>query len=127
MRKVTAGLLVDPPDPGAPTEEEFVATRNFEDNGTDPVTARISIGPAAGFQPAKATTHTLYLAALTSCGGGAGGITATSGGIDVIGTEVGQIAARKSAWRFELSTALRSRCGGCGAVSAAEGVTLPVA
>lgn len=53
MRKVTAGLLVDPPDPGAPTEEEFVATRNFQDTGTDPVTARISIGPAAGFQPAK--------------------------------------------------------------------------
>ncbi len=86
-RKVIAGLLVDPVDPSAPTEEEFVATRNFQDTGTDPVTARISIGPAAGFQPAKATTHSLYLAALTSCGGGGSGITATSGGIDVIGTE----------------------------------------
>ena len=85
-REITAGLLVDPVDPSASTAKEFVASRNIQDTGADPVTARISIGPAAGFQPAKATTHSLYLAAETSCGGG-GGVTATSGGIDVIGTE----------------------------------------
>jgi hypothetical protein len=86
-RKITVGLLVDPVHPAAPTIEEFVATRNFKDTSTDPLTARISIGPAVGFQPAKATTHSLFLAAVASCEGGAGGITATSGGIDVIGTE----------------------------------------
>lgn len=85
-RKITAGLLVDPVDPTAPTANEFVATRNLADAGTVPLTARLSIGPAASFQPAKATTHSLYLAAVASCETG-GGVTATSGGIDVIGTE----------------------------------------
>lgn len=85
-RKIAAGLLVDPLDPSAPTEEEFVATRNFANTGTDSLTARLSIGPAAGFQPAKATAHSLYLAAVASCESGSG-VTATSGGIDVIGTE----------------------------------------
>ncbi len=86
VRKVTAGLLVDPVDPTAPSAEEFVASRSFQDTGTDPLTARISIGPAVSFQPSKATTHSLYLAAVASCETG-GGVTATSGGIDVIGTE----------------------------------------
>jgi hypothetical protein len=86
-RHITAGLLIDPADPSAPTSAEFVAERDFEDTGTDPLTARIDIGPAVGFQPAKATPHSFYLAALATCGGGSGGVTATSGGIDVIGTE----------------------------------------
>jgi hypothetical protein len=85
-RKVTAGLLVDPVDPTAATVAELVAPRTIEGTGTDPLTTRISIGPAAGFQPAKATAHSLYLAAVASCETGSG-VTATSGGIDVIGTE----------------------------------------
>lgn len=85
-RKVTAGLLVDSVDPAAPTEGEFIASRTLVDTGTEPLTARLSIGPAASFQPAKATAHSLYLAAVASCETG-GGVTATSGGIDVIGTE----------------------------------------
>ena len=85
-REVTAGLLVDPVDPTAPTEGEFVASRNLVDTGTDPLTARLSIGPAASFQPAKATTHALYLAAKPVANSAAAS-TATSGGVDVIGTE----------------------------------------
>jgi hypothetical protein len=85
-RKVTAGLLVDPSDPTAATVDELLATRNIVVAGTEPSTVRISLGPAASFQPAKATVHTLYLAALASCETG-GGVTATAGGIDVIGTE----------------------------------------
>lgn len=85
-REITAGLLLDPVDPAAPTEGEFIASRTIVDTGTDPLTARLSLGPAASFQPAKATTHALYLAAEASCEGGSG-VTATSGGIDVIGTE----------------------------------------
>jgi hypothetical protein len=85
-REITAGLLVDPVDPTAPTAKEFAATRSFANTGADPLTTRLNIGPAAGFQPAKATTHTLYLAAEASCETGSG-VTATSGGIDVIGTE----------------------------------------
>jgi hypothetical protein len=87
IRHLTVGLLVDPADPAAPTTSEFVARRDFEGNGTDPLTARIDIGPAIGFQPTKATSHSLYLAASAFCEGGGGGVTATSGGIDVIGTE----------------------------------------
>jgi hypothetical protein len=85
-RKVTAGLLVDPLDPTAPTSDEFVASRDFVGAGTDPLTIRLSIGPGASFQPTKATSHSLYLAAAASCETG-GGVTATTGGIDVIGTE----------------------------------------
>jgi hypothetical protein len=86
-RRVTAGLLVDPADPSAPNPAEFAAKRDFEDTGTNPLTARIDIGPAVGFQPARATSRSLYLAAEATCEGGGGGVTATSGGIDVIGTE----------------------------------------
>jgi hypothetical protein len=86
VRKITAGLLVDPADPTASTVDELVATRNLVDTGTDPRTARLSIGPAASFQPTRATSHSLYLAGVASCETG-GGVTATSGGIDVIGTE----------------------------------------
>jgi hypothetical protein len=84
-RSVTVGLLVDPVDPEAPKEVEFVAQRTFADEGADPLTTEISIGPAASFQPTAATNRTLYLAARAECAVG-GGITATSGGIDVIGT-----------------------------------------
>ncbi len=86
-RHVTVGLLVDPADPSASSSTEFVAERDFDDTGTDPLTARIDVGPAVHFQPAKATSHSLHLAALATCGGASGGVTATSGGIDVIGTE----------------------------------------
>jgi len=86
LRKVTTGLLVDPVNPLTATEAELVAPRTIEDTGTEPLTTRISIGPVAGFQPTKATTHSLYRAAVASCETGAG-VTATSGGIDVIGTE----------------------------------------
>jgi len=85
-RKITAGLLVDPVDPTAATEAELIAPRTIEATGTEPLTTRLSIGPAASFQPAKATTHSLYLAAVASCETGTG-VTATSGGIDVVGTE----------------------------------------
>ncbi len=83
-REITVRLLVDPLEPVS--GEEFVAQRSVEDGGSAPLSLQISLGPAASFQPSKATTHELYLAARAECGGG-GGVTATSGGIDVIGTE----------------------------------------
>lgn len=86
VREVTIGLLVDPADPSAPTEAEFVASRKFIDMGSNPLTTQISVGPAASFQPATATDRTVYLAAKAECEAG-DGITATSGGIDVIGTK----------------------------------------
>jgi hypothetical protein len=86
IRKVTVGLLVDPVDLTTFTAKDFIASRDLEETSSEPRTARISLGPAASFQPPKATTHSLYLAAVASCETG-GGVTATSGGIDVIGTE----------------------------------------
>ena len=85
-RTVTVGLLVDPADPELPKEAEFVAQRVIEDEGSEPLTAQISVGPAAAFQPSAPTNHSLYLAAKAECGGG-DGVTATSGGIDVVGTK----------------------------------------
>lgn len=86
IRRVTVGLLVDPADPGTPKEAEFVAQRVFEDEGAAPLSTQISVGPAASFQPGAATNRSLYLVAKADCGGG-GGVTATSGGIDVIGAK----------------------------------------
>lgn len=85
-RSVTVGLLVDPADPNAPQEAELLAQRKFEDEGAAALTTEISVGPAASFQPGKATSRTLYLAAKAECTAGSG-VTATSGGIDVIGTK----------------------------------------
>jgi hypothetical protein len=85
-RRVTAAILVDPPNPSSATASEFVASREFEDAGTGALSARIEIGPGLRFQPTVATLHTLFLVAEASCGGG-GGITASFGGIDVIGTK----------------------------------------
>jgi hypothetical protein len=85
-RSVTVGLLVDPVDPEAPKAAEFLAERKFEDEGTKPLTTEISVGPAASFQPTTATSRTLYLVAKAECTAG-GGITATAGGVDVIGTK----------------------------------------
>ena len=85
-RHITAGLLVDPVDPTEAKIDQLVAARDFDDESTDPITERISLGPAASFQPTKPISHALYLAAVATCGSG-GGVTATAGGIDVIGTE----------------------------------------
>jgi hypothetical protein len=86
VRSVRVGLLVDPLDPSAPTTGEFVAEREFVNTGTEPLTTRIDIGPAASFQPQKSTSHSLYLAAVADCETGSG-VTATFGGVDVIGTK----------------------------------------
>jgi hypothetical protein len=85
-RHIKASLVADPVDPTEPKVSEVVATREFDDTGTDPVTARISIGPGVSFQPTRSTTHTLYLVAEAECTGGSG-ITATSGAIDVVGVK----------------------------------------
>ena len=86
-RGVSAVLLVDPVDPLAPTACEFVARRTLVDTGAEPLRARLRIGPAAGFEPGSATAHTLYLAAEAGCETPGGGVAATFGGVDVIGTE----------------------------------------
>ncbi|HWI69464.1 MAG TPA: hypothetical protein VNS88_14010 [Nitrospiraceae bacterium] len=85
-RSVKVGLLVDPFEPAEPKATEFLAERQFEMSGTDALTTRISLGPVASFQPQKSTSHSLYLAAQANCETGSG-VTATFGGIDVLGTK----------------------------------------
>jgi len=85
-RRALVGLVVDPLDPSKSTEGEFAAKREFTMTGTEPLSTRIDLGPAASFQPQKSTSHSLYLVAEADCESGSG-VTATFGGIDVIGTE----------------------------------------
>jgi hypothetical protein len=85
-RHVTAAILVDSPNPTSATANEYVASREFTDTGAGALSARLEIGPGLRFQSAAATPHTLSLVAEASCTGG-GGITASFGGIDVIGTK----------------------------------------
>lgn len=85
-RKVTAAILVDAAKPSEASESEFVALREFEDTGGGTLATQIDIGPGVSFQPQAATNHTLSLVAESDCDAG-GGVTASFGGIDVIGTK----------------------------------------
>jgi hypothetical protein len=80
-------ISVDSADPTKALSQEVVAVGEFHDPGTGQVSGRINLGPYANgvrFQSASATNHTLAIAATASCTSG-GGVTATSGGVDVIG------------------------------------------
>jgi hypothetical protein len=85
-RQVTAAILVDSPNPTSATTSEYVASREFADTGAGALSVRIEIGPGLRFQPSATTPHALSLVAEASCTGGSG-ITASFGGIDVIGTK----------------------------------------
>jgi hypothetical protein len=85
-RKVTAAILRDVADPLAATPSEYLASREFVDTGGGALGIQIDIGPGVGFQPQAATSHTLSLVAEADCGTG-GGVTASFGGVDVIGTK----------------------------------------
>jgi hypothetical protein len=86
VRKVTAAILRDAADPAAATPSEYLASREFEDTGTGALGIQIDVGPGVSFQPQTATSHTLSLVAKAECEAG-GGVTASFGGIDVIGTK----------------------------------------
>jgi hypothetical protein len=85
-RKVTVAILRDAASPAAATPSEYLASRVFEETGTDALGIQIEVGPGVSFQPTSATSHTLSLVARAECETG-GGVTASFGGIDVIGTK----------------------------------------
>ena len=68
---------------------DLVALGEIEDEAGGVVSKRIEIGPFPGiggrFEPGAAKTHTVYLAVESECKAGSG-VTATFGGVDVIGT-----------------------------------------
>lgn len=86
-RKVTVAILSDSPDPEAAEGSEFLASREFVDDGSEALGVQIDVGPGVGFQPAGAASHTLSLVARAKCEGGGGGVTASFGGVDVLGTK----------------------------------------
>ena len=88
-RTVYGNLVVDSADPTKALSQESVAAGEFHDPGTGQVSGRINLGPYVNgvrLQSATATNHTLAIVATASCTSG-GGVTATSGGVDVIGTK----------------------------------------
>ena len=93
-REVEAAVLLDSPDPTSPELEpsEIVAAGVYQDKATGgAVSRRIELGPgpafaATRFEPGTAKTHTLSLVLVASCETGSG-VTATFGGVDVIGTK----------------------------------------
>ena len=88
-RIVYGQLTVDAADPTKAGPEEVVASGEFFAPGSGQASGRISLGPTYNgvrFQSASATNHTLGIAASASCTTG-GGVTATFGGVDVIGVK----------------------------------------
>jgi len=86
VRKVTVAILRDAASPATATPSEYLASRVFEETGTDALAIQVDVGPGVSFQPTTATSHTLSLVAKAECELG-GGVTASFGGIDVIGTK----------------------------------------
>jgi hypothetical protein len=90
-RDVTALLLLDAPDPLEPDLSDLIAGGLGGDTGAGSVSRRIEIGPlgeatATKFEPGSAKNRTLSLVAKGKCAAGSG-ITATFGGVNVIGTK----------------------------------------
>jgi len=89
-RSVIAMLTADAANPVQPKSQDIVAWGIYEDAGSGQVSARVNLGPyifgGVRFQPGSPTNHTLALTVQGTCKTGTG-ITATSGGVDVIGTK----------------------------------------
>ncbi|MGB7589038.1 MAG: hypothetical protein WBM00_10055 [Solirubrobacterales bacterium] len=91
-REATALLLVDSANPAKVEPSESLAGLGFaEDKGEGTVTKRIEVGPylffGSRFEPGSSKSRTVNLAVEGECKGGGSGITATFGGVDVIGTK----------------------------------------
>jgi hypothetical protein len=88
-RIAQAFLLLDAANPLTPTVADIVGSGIVQDNTGGTVSKRIELGPFGGssnrFEPGSPKQHTLTLVVTGVCGGGSG-ITATFGGVDVIGT-----------------------------------------
>jgi hypothetical protein len=90
-RSVTAFVLLDTLNPMSATSEAFVAKGKVTDTGTGGASRRVELGPIGTtsptrFEPGSPAPHTLYLFAEENCTTGTG-VSATFGGVDVIGVE----------------------------------------
>ena len=91
-RTVTALVLLDSVDPTKPADGEVVGFGRAQDKtGVGTLTRRIELGAGEGatpsrFEPGTAKSHKLSLVVSGTCSTGTG-ITATFGGVNVIGTK----------------------------------------
>jgi hypothetical protein len=87
-RSAAAYVLVDPADPSKPLSGEIAALGVTEDTAGGTVSKRIDAGPYFGskFEPGSAKNRTVSIAVTRSCTAGSG-VTATFGGVDVVGTK----------------------------------------
>jgi hypothetical protein len=84
-RGVYVHVLVDPANPTTPTSNDSVSYGEIADAGSGQVSRRVNVSPlGVQFQSGSPVNHTLYIAAEPHCASGSG-VTATFGGIDVIG------------------------------------------
>jgi hypothetical protein len=76
-------------DPTTPKPQDVAATGSFVDNTSTNLAGRVDIGASGSgvgrFEPGTSKSHTLSLIISGFCNAGSG-ITATFGGLDVIGT-----------------------------------------
>jgi hypothetical protein len=88
-RNAAALVMADPANPAKPTTSDLVGLGEVQDEAGGVVNKRIEIGPFPGiggkFEPGVAKAHTVYVAVEAECKTGSG-VSATFGGIDVIGT-----------------------------------------
>lgn len=90
-RTATAQVLLDPEDQLKPAETEIVAQGTLKDEaGVGTLSRRIELGASGGatasrFEPGSPKTRRLTIIVFGTCAAGSG-ITATFGGVDVIGT-----------------------------------------
>jgi hypothetical protein len=87
-RSAVAYILVDSADPTKPLSGEIVGLGVTEDTAGGTVSKRLDAGPYFGskFEPGSAKGRTVSIALTRSCTAG-NGVTATCGGVDVIGTK----------------------------------------
>jgi hypothetical protein len=89
-RSATGVVVVDAPNPTAPTIEQLVALGTTEDKTGGTVSKHVELGPylflGTRFEPGAPTSHTVNLIVEAECETGSG-VKVTSAGVDVIGTK----------------------------------------
>jgi hypothetical protein len=89
-RQVVVYLLIDAANPTVPTINDVAGLGEIEDKAGGTLSTRVNVGPyitgGVRFQSSTPTNHTFSLYTQVNCSAGSG-VTATFGGVDVIGTK----------------------------------------
>ncbi len=91
-RNVTVAVQLDTANPAVLNPPDIISFGSVSDTGSGTVTSRAEVGPWTGlgagtrFEPTSNQNHTISMLASGNCTSGSG-ITATFGGVDVLGTK----------------------------------------